>query len=89
MAYKHMGCSDMPFQKGNQLAKGHNGGLRKDLTVELITQLGAALWLSTTWVYGTCLFRKVQLAKGHNGGIEGKRRQSLPVPVFAPTGIWV
>jgi hypothetical protein len=29
----------MPFQKGNQLAKDHNGGLRRDSTVELITQL--------------------------------------------------
>jgi hypothetical protein len=47
MALNNMGMWNMPFQKGNQLVKGHNGG------------------------------------------IEGKRRQSLPVPVFAPTGIWV
>jgi hypothetical protein len=35
--FKHMACSNMPFQKGNQLAK--NGPMRRDLTVELITQL--------------------------------------------------
>ena len=33
----------MPFQKGNQLAKGRsnstNGGMRRDTTIELITQL--------------------------------------------------
>jgi hypothetical protein len=29
----------MPFKKGNQLAKGHNGGLRRDPTIELVTQL--------------------------------------------------
>jgi hypothetical protein len=34
-------CSNMPFQKGNQLAK--NGPMRRDLTVELITQLNEIL----------------------------------------------
>ena len=29
----------MPFQKGHQLSKGHNGGLRRDTTIELVTQL--------------------------------------------------
>jgi hypothetical protein len=33
----------MPFQKGNQLAKGHNGGLRRDSTVELVTQLNEVI----------------------------------------------
>jgi hypothetical protein len=36
-----MVCSNMPFEKGNQLAK--NGPMRRDLTVELITQLNEIL----------------------------------------------
>jgi hypothetical protein len=43
MGINNLGMLNMPFQKGNQLAKGHNGGLRKDLTVELITQLNEVL----------------------------------------------
>ena len=34
---------NMPFQKGNQLAKGHNGGLRREGTVELVSQLNEML----------------------------------------------
>jgi hypothetical protein len=30
---------NMPFQKGNQLATGHNNKLRRDTTIELVTQL--------------------------------------------------
>jgi hypothetical protein len=30
---------NMPFQKGNQLANGHNNKLRRDSTIELVTQL--------------------------------------------------
>jgi hypothetical protein len=39
LGFNHIGMWNMPFQKGNQLAKGHNGGLRRDSTVELVTQL--------------------------------------------------
>ena len=39
--FKHMVSSNMPFQKGNQLAK--NGPMRRDLTVELIMQLNEIL----------------------------------------------
>src|ERR1700730_6076428 len=38
-----MGMWNMPFQKGNQLAKGHNGGLRREVTVELVSQLNEML----------------------------------------------
>jgi hypothetical protein len=33
----------MPFQKGNQLAKGNSGGMRRDITHELISQLNEVL----------------------------------------------
>jgi hypothetical protein len=29
----------MPFQKGNQLAAGKPGGMRRDPTIEIVTQL--------------------------------------------------
>jgi hypothetical protein len=29
----------MPFQKGHQLSKGGSGGMRRDITIEIITQL--------------------------------------------------
>jgi hypothetical protein len=32
----------MPFKKGNQHGNGSNGQLRRDLTVELISQLNEA-----------------------------------------------
>jgi hypothetical protein len=37
-----MGVLNMPFQKGNQLARG-NGALRRDSTIELITQLNETI----------------------------------------------
>jgi len=78
----------MPFQKGNQLAKGGSGPFRRDPTIELVTQLNELIknydGTKRTKLHRLIKNRRHLLIRGSapsRGSSGGRRRGRAALPV--------